>query len=273
MTDLKPLMICADDFAQDEETNEAVLSLVSRRRLSAVSCFTDSPLWPDSGRALVSVSNRILLGLHFNLSLPFGFGEKPLAIWIARALARRIDRAAIYTALRRQIESFAAVTGRLPDYIDGHEHVHAFPMVRDVVSRVAAELGASHPVRIRDLSTFRGATDARLKRAAIRFMALARHSIPDDWRLNTALAGDYSLSSDAEYAELFASWLAALPAGGLIMCHPRRAAGGRGATAGNEEFRFLSSSRLDALLSRSACRLFEQADLPPSAAQDAAASL
>ena len=49
--------------------------------------------------------------------------------------ARRLDGAEIEAELGRQLDRFEDAFGRRPDYIDGHQHVHQLPVVRDVVLR------------------------------------------------------------------------------------------------------------------------------------------
>ena len=46
-----------------------------------------------------------------------------------------------------QVEAFVTAFGRPPDFIDGHQHVHLFPQVRDAVLKVAAETAPSAWVR------------------------------------------------------------------------------------------------------------------------------
>ena len=137
MSELKPILLCADDFAQSRAISAGILALARAGHVSAVSCFTDSPLWPELGRELTDARKDLLIGLHFNLTFPFGFGERPLWHWMIRSIANRLDATALRAALARQLTSFIEVAGRRPDYIDGHQHVHAFPHIRDLVAEAA----------------------------------------------------------------------------------------------------------------------------------------
>ncbi|HEX5419482.1 MAG TPA: ChbG/HpnK family deacetylase, partial [Gammaproteobacteria bacterium] len=152
----RSLILCADDFALDEAVSEGILRLVEARRVSAVSCFADAPSWPEAGARLRDLSGReIALGLHFNLTERFGFGERPLGYWIAAGVLRAVNARAIGRHLQRQIERFREIAGRLPAFIDGHQHVHAFPVVRDAVAAAAAE-AAPRPIPLRDVRRFFG---------------------------------------------------------------------------------------------------------------------
>lgn len=254
MNEAKELILCADDFAQDAATTSGILSLVRKQRLSAVSCFTDSPLWPTAGGTLCADAGGVLLGLHFNLSHDFGFGERPLGHWIRRSALGALERAPLREALERQIDRFTSITGRLPDYIDGHHHVHAFPVIRDVVDETAAS-AAGRPIPVRDVSRPIGATDAPLKRLAIRRLAALRRRPMRAPALNASFAGDYSLSPGARFDALFADWLSGSAPGGLIMCHPRRAEPGETPLAGDAELAFLASAAFEEALAAHRCRL------------------
>jgi chitin disaccharide deacetylase len=261
----KRVVLCADDFACDHSVSEAILELVDARRLSAVSCFTDSPLWPALGQTLRERSSDIYVGLHFNLTEPFGHGERPRANWIARAISATIDRRAVRAHLQRQFAEFRRVFGRSPDFVDGHEHVHAFPGIRSVVHGFVAELTECHPVRVRMLTPPFGGTDAALKRLVIQTLArLGRREGPAAAAFNRGFAGDYSLDPGADYERLFAGWLVGAPDGGLIMCHPRCGPGSGRPTAGQHEHAFLRSDRCKRLFSEAGVGLARPADrFPP----------
>ncbi len=254
----KSLIVCADDFAFDDARNAAILRLASSGRISAVSCLTDAPSWRRAGVALRDLDATVAVGVHFNLTERYGHGERPLVEWMLRALARRIDGAAVRAELTRQLDKFTDVLGRRPDYIDGHQHVHAFPVIREIVQAVAAELARERPIRVRAVSPPFGATDASFKRRVIQL--LARGAWPEGaaaLRMNGAFGGDYSLTAAAPYARLFADWIAAAPDGAMVMCHP--ACGEQAPAAALQEFDFLSGDEYAALLAAHGVELVPRA--------------
>lgn len=259
---IREVVLCADDFAQDEAVNAAVLRLVESDRLSAVSCFTDAPSWNRAGSELRARGERVFLGLHFNLTRPFGCGERPLAEWIVRGLVGRIDARGVRAHLERQFDAFVAVIGRPPDFIDGHQHVHALPVIRSVVNDFVATLRQNCSVRVRAVSPAFGRTDAPFKRWVIQRLARARPSplAAAAAPLNAGFGGDYSLRRWADYEHLFADWLAQAPDGGLIMCHPALGPVRAAETAGQREYRFLASGRCRGLLAAYGCKLARRPD-------------
>jgi predicted glycoside hydrolase/deacetylase ChbG (UPF0249 family) len=144
----RAIVICADDYGQGPAISTGIRDLAARGVLSAVSCLTLCPAWEAEGRALMPLADRIDIGLHLCLTqfAPLGpvAGLSPdggaackggvgLAAVIAAALAGRLDQASVAAEFTRQLDRFVAVTGRLPDFLDGHQHVHILPVVRRAV--------------------------------------------------------------------------------------------------------------------------------------------
>jgi predicted glycoside hydrolase/deacetylase ChbG (UPF0249 family) len=60
---------------------------------------------------------------------------------VARALAGRLPLDEIEAEIARQLDRFEAVLGRRPDFVDGHQHVHALPGIRSALLRVLSGRG------------------------------------------------------------------------------------------------------------------------------------
>jgi predicted glycoside hydrolase/deacetylase ChbG (UPF0249 family) len=171
-----------------------------------------------------------------------------LGYWIARCLSRTVDAVEVSAHLRRQWDNFTTVVGRRPDFIDGHQHVHAFPVLRSIVRDFLATLRQNEGVPVRAISPPFGSTDAPLKRSIIQALGRIGPQPAVDCPFNVGFAGDYSLKPHAEYERLFAGCLAGAPDRGLIVCHPGLAAASGGPTARQQEYRFLASARCVELL-------------------------
>jgi hypothetical protein len=179
-----------------------------------------------------AAAKRASIGLHVTLTAPFAPRSQDfeptrhgtfltLATTLRRAHLRALQPARLRDEIARQFETFTAVFGRPPDFVDGHHHVHLFPQIRDAVLRVTQELAPRAWVRqCGQLSARRRLTDHKallLDTLSRRFRRLAAdHGL----RTNPAFAGTYSLRADTAYARLFASFLDGLPDGGVVMCHP-----------------------------------------------------
>jgi len=247
---LRTVIVCADDFGESEAKSAAILTLVRHERISAVSCMTESSLWEAYGSRLRREGVHAQIGLHFDLTSSCGGPAKGLAVLMTQSLLGRVDTANVRAQLERQLGSFERVIGRPPDFIDGHEHVHAFPQIASIVRGVAAERPG---MRVRSLAVMFGRTDAPLKRLVIRTMAAlgSREARGREVALplNTAFAGDYSMRGSADFPALFESWLDAAPSGALIMCHPSLTG------SGARELEYLRSAGYLEALQRSGVRL------------------
>ncbi|TDR82714.1 ChbG/HpnK family deacetylase [Paludibacterium purpuratum] len=221
---MRRLVLCADDFAQSPGISRGILELIGAGRLSATSVFAQSPYWRELASELAPLP--VDVGLHFNLTEPLGQPVRGLSYWLLASQLRLLARADLRDRLLAQIDAFCDALGRLPDYLDGHQHVHALPVVRQALTEAIALRWhdrappyVRRPDRLADLgdSGFKGQV---LKQCCHGFSAhLQRHGLTGpDW-----FAGLYSLTPGADFAALMQRWLARLPDGALIMCHPGHA--------------------------------------------------
>ncbi|WP_374352619.1 ChbG/HpnK family deacetylase [Chitinimonas sp.] len=218
----KALILCADDFALNLPVSEAIVALMAAGRLSVTSCMSDAPAWSEHGSELRRHGWEARAGLHFNLTEAFeGLPAQALSKVMLAAHLRRLGRGRLRDAFARQLDRYEAVMGAAPAFVDGHQHVHLFPQVRHVLLGVMAERYQQRPW-MRSLANMVGPMPAS-KALALKLMganAHARAARKQGVPLIPAFAGLYSLSADADFGSLMQQWLAALPDGGLMMCHP-----------------------------------------------------
>ncbi|MBS0303746.1 MAG: ChbG/HpnK family deacetylase, partial [Proteobacteria bacterium] len=67
----KPLVLCADDYAQHAGVTQAVLALADAGRLTATSAMVLSPRWPADAAPLRERRGRIDVGLHLDFTSDF----------------------------------------------------------------------------------------------------------------------------------------------------------------------------------------------------------
>jgi len=121
-----------------------------------------------------------------------------------------------------QLQKFITAFGRLPDFVDGHQHVHLFPQIREallsVVKNVASNVWVRQCGRIGPLHKRVAVGKAiALDILSNGFRRLAnRYGV----RVNPAFAGTYGFAKDADYAQIFPKFLRGLPDGSVVMCHP-----------------------------------------------------
>ena len=233
----RSIAFCADDVGLVGGVADTVAALAAERRLSSASCVTTAAAWPSEGAALGNATKALEgfeLGLHFNLTEGAPRSPELARVWpqlpglkelIVRAHLGALPLAALASEWRAQSDAFADVVGRLPAHVDGHQHVHHLPQVRDVVLEKIATLASRTRPAVRNTGRLIGPGHA-LKRMVIEGTggrALLHDLLATGLRHNEALLGVYDFRGD--YRPLVRGWLAAAPQrGGLVFCHPKRGA-------------------------------------------------
>ena len=259
------ISVCVDDFGQHEGINRAALELADRQRVSAISCLVDGPAWHPGACALQAHAGRVEVGLHLNFTEDFGQGAcHALTALIRRSYGRLLDRAQIRTAIARQFDRFEQAMDRLPDFVDGHQHVHQLPVIRDqLILAMNERYGSARPW-----------LRSTLPPAACRTSGLPLSAVAKSWLIGRlgakslhALAGRYGYPqnhclvgvygfelSEADYLQKMKQWLDCASDGDVLMCHPSLPWAGEDPLqdARNQEYRALSSETFSALL-ESAC--------------------
>ena len=232
--------LCADDFAMTRGVSRAILSLAGLGRLSATSVMTTMPHWRELAPALREHEAELAIGLHLNLTLgrpatamarlaPDGrlpaFGRLAIESLTGR-LREPAVRTAIAAEIAAQLDLFAEVFGREPDYVDGHQHVHVLPGVRGPLLACLGSRGLAGRLWLRDPADDLAAIFAR--RGPI-VKALVIAMLARGWRnaaatggfaTNHGFAGVSAFRSTGDFGTEFASFLVAPGPRHLVMCHP-----------------------------------------------------
>ncbi|HBI21265.1 MAG TPA: cellobiose phosphorylase [Legionella sp.] len=218
----KHIILCADDYGQNEAISAGILRLVQLGRINAVSCMVNMPSWAQASSALIGMKSSLYIGLHLNLTdgVPF----TPLPVLIKNAYLRRLNVQAIAAEIQTQINAFVDAMEVYPDFIDGHQHVHQLPMVRDALLLVYKRMGLKAFIRNthngwHDLWSFQGFPKRQLI-ALLGGMTLRRLLVKQGISSNTSFAGIYPFHQSAHYRDYFKPFLGQIQEGGLIMCHP-----------------------------------------------------
>ena len=275
---MKRIILCADDYAQSAAISTGILQLVEQRRLSAVSCFTESDFWSHSENTLLTHREHIDIGLHFNLTQPFPSSSSPalpLNRVMGLALSGRIDRAQIVKSLRTQLDRFETIAKQMPDFVDGHQHVHVLPGIRHiVVGELEQRYGQKKPY-LRAVNPRLSTQGDFIKELVLKLLGRGFADLAQRHRMRTnrGFAGIYSLQPQADFAALMHRWISAADNGDLLMCHPGACVTNHSGTHANDdsdpiavtrprELAFLLSAEFAALLSRNAIRLSRFCDIP-----------
>ena len=224
---MKRISLCADDFGMHPAISEAIVRLAQNQRLNATSCLVTSNFWSSDFALLRPLKEHIDIGLHLNftegkgLSDHFKKGLPGLSNMLWKSHCRLFSSEQIEDEIRAQLEQFMFVSGLRPDFIDGHQHIHHLPQIRNALLKVLAEKELD-TLWIRSVTPLIMNTSSLKSRMIEGSGARAfRHMIQSTpLKTNPAFAGVYSLSENENFSQLMPFWLESLPDKGLIMCHP-----------------------------------------------------
>ena len=223
------LMLCADDFGLDAGISIAIARLAHAGRLNAVSCLSAGAGWAADAEWLRDMPAAVSLGLHFNLTHGQPLSRRLARVWprlpsLARLTAQAhlglLPRAALLAEFHAQFGAYVKALERPPNFIDGHQHVHHLPVVRNIILDAVEHIQPMPALRSTAPVQGSGAGIKRwlIERAGGLGLAreLRRRVIPH----NTALLGVYDFAR-TDYRALMQGWLASVPPeGALLMCHP-----------------------------------------------------
>ncbi|MBC7699789.1 ChbG/HpnK family deacetylase [Aquabacterium sp.] len=220
---MKSLIVTADDYAMSPAIDEGILALVHAGRVGATSCLVLSPRWPEAARSLTrQVLAQCHVGLHLDLT-EFAAHPQALGRLILKACARQLDPAALRQAIVAQLDRFEATLGQAPHYVDGHQHVHQLPQVRQCLVQVLAQrypAGGPRPwLRISDARVAQGWKGRLI--AALGSGPLRRLARQQGFATTDRLLGVYDFDGHApRYLTRLAHWLPHTQGVTALMCHP-----------------------------------------------------
>lgn len=229
-----PVALCADDYGLSPGVDLGILALATQSRITALSCMTASPRWPQAATGLKPLFGAVDIGLHFTLTQLAPLGQMPrlapggifppMGRLYGQAALRAVDADEIAQELERQLRAFVAATGREPDFLDGHHHVHQLPVVRKVVARIWDKRTGW----IRNTATpfssilARGVAQPRAAVLAFYGQAARRVWTSSGITTNSDFAGVRNFDEREPYRVLMRRYLTGARPGLLIMCHPGR---------------------------------------------------
>ncbi len=244
----RSLAVCVDDFGLHAGVNAAVLDLLALDRISAVSCLVDGVAWQEGAPALKAGAyaerpgggRRADVGLHLNFTEcldPVAQAACPthgLGALIQATYQRQLDPALLRREVARQWDRFEAVWGAAPDFVDGHQHVHQLPQVRDALAAVLADKPQGPRPWVRRCRApgwrawmaprYWGDAFKAEVIGALGSTALAGAMLSLGLPTSGHLLGVYPFDADeSAYLQRWRRWLAQLaPQGDVIMCHPAK---------------------------------------------------
>ncbi|TPI16978.1 ChbG/HpnK family deacetylase [Mesorhizobium sp. B4-1-3] len=228
----RSIRLIADDYGLAPGVSGAILDLIERGRLTGTSCMTGFPEWEEAAARIRPFRRRAAIGLHLTLTDQIAAtgssslapeGKLPGLAALALPVRRgRIDERNIHAELDAQYDRFTEALAGPPDHIDGHQHVHFLPVVRNwLLARFA---GSTRKPALRGAPGFPGLDAAAAKIAAIAALAAGFNSTMRQagFSVMMPLSGIYDWRQPEKFASTLRGAVDTLPEQGLFMCHPGR---------------------------------------------------
>lgn len=225
--------LIADDYGLGEGHDGVMRQLLRDHAIDGVSVLVSDTFTRDRARRLAGamVRGEQQVGLHFNLTLamPGVPAMGGIGALVARSALGRLDAEAAAAALRVQFDRFTRAFGRAPDFIDGHQHVHALPaLAARLLDETAALMPDGHAWWVRSSApATRMARMMTLRRAGLKAWPIMRHGLA-----LRDLARDRSIETNDDFGGILRLDRPDFAARGLraaidrprpgivVMCHP-----------------------------------------------------
>ena len=264
-----PFILIADDYALTDGVSRAICELLDKGRLSGTGAMTNQPGWPSLAPALQPFFDKRDLGLHLTLTLGAPLGNMPklaadgvlptLGKILSGALSGQLSRNEIAEEIIRQIGAFEDHTGRLPDFIDGHQHVHVLPTVRAALFEAIERYRSGWRPWLRvpadrfGAIMARGTTVGKSLFIALLGQGFAASARKRGFPVNDSFSGVSDFKADGSFADDFRRYLLVAGRRHLVMCHPGHSDEALAALdpvtkARDEECAFLNSDAFDTLM-------------------------
>ncbi|KZK86875.1 hypothetical protein PsAD46_02674 [Pseudovibrio sp. Ad46] len=229
------MRLVADDYAYTSEISKSILWLLENDKIQGTSCMVVTDAWPKDVTALKVLSKQrpdIQIGLHITLTGDWLKPSSSALEWAAfptmpqlllKSHLRKLNTCQIEKEIASQIENFQRDFGRLPDFVDGHEHVHLFPQIRNACVKALHAAGFKGWVR-QCGGPLKGVLKRphRFKSLFLNYLSWLFKKQADryDIRYNRDFAGIYDFSMKSDFSGLLEIWQQTASQDSVCMCHP-----------------------------------------------------
>jgi chitin disaccharide deacetylase len=227
---MKQIIVNADDYGYSPGIDAAILDLAEKNVVTATTALVCSPRWPEAAKLLRDAP--LSAGLHLDFTNGFAPTNKgadlPVKQLILKAWSRSLSRAAVAQSVNEQLDKFEQAMGRAPAIVDGHEHCHQFPVIREALidALVHRYAQAANKPLLRNTAphAWRGSKAALI--GALGSRSLRRLARQAGFAMSGDFAGVYDFASSSDLRGLWQQWLQSLQAQKedtgkmMIMCHP-----------------------------------------------------
>lgn len=234
----RQLFVVADDFGIGPEVSRGILDLLRLGSVTSTVLLANSPFVDDAMRLWRNAGKPGEMGWHPNLTM-----DRPLAQPDSvhsllngdeqfaslgtlgfRMITGQLRYAHIVNELDAQYRRCHDLIGAPPALVNGHKHIHIFPVIGSALAEVLQRWRVRPYIRrvVEPLASLRRVPGARVKRVFLTTLGAlaARRQRSHGFPGNDTLAGitDPKWVNDPQF---FARWLELIPGRGVeLMVHP-----------------------------------------------------
>ena len=231
-------VLCADDYGLSPAVSAGIRQALAARRINATGAMTNLPDWPNAAPLLAPYLGHAQIGVHLNLTVGAPLASAPnlapqgklpgIAFYLRQRNLPQAMAGEVAAEIARQFDAFESAMGRTPDFVDGHQHVHALRPVRGLLLAEMERRGWAGRVWLRDSADkpsrilARGVETKKALLLAWFAHGFAKAARSRGFAVNEGFAGFSAFDPARDYASDFERYLRAPGPRHLVMCHPGR---------------------------------------------------
>jgi predicted glycoside hydrolase/deacetylase ChbG (UPF0249 family) len=231
-------VLCADDYGLSPAVSAGIRQALAARRINATGAMTNLPDWPNAAPLLAPYLDHTQIGVHLNLTVGAPLASAPnlapqgklpgIAFYLRQRNLPQAMAGEVAAEIARQFDAFESAMGRTPDFVDGHQHVHALRPVRGLLLAEMERRGWAGRLWLRDSADkpsrilARGVETKKALLLAWFANGFAKAARSRGFAVNEGFAGFSAFDPARDYASDFERYLRAPGPRHLVMCHPGR---------------------------------------------------
>lgn len=147
---MKRLIVNADDLGYSKGVNEGIVKGHGEGIVTSTSLMVNGKA-ASHGVQLATQNPNLGLGLHFQIE-----DDDLQILWQTKRFFGTVLIEKTERAFLEQVEEFKKLTGRLPDHIDSHHHIHKMPRIYPFIRKWCRENNVPYRLKINFIDSFFG---------------------------------------------------------------------------------------------------------------------
>ena len=229
----RSIYTCIDDYGLGLVHNEIIRKIVETGVISGVTTFVGMKNFQNEATALKALLNKtnFQIGLHLDFIEFFPFMKESrylssdtfCTIFLIFQSLGLLNKKSITESIVKQLDIFQKSFGQLPDFIDGHYHLHQTKVPCDILIHILEEKEFAGWVRSTSMHSELNNLSIvnKIKKRYLSLIGMkAQEKILKNFRTNLSFVGYTDLKSNNEYVIQLNNQLEFVTGPTLFMLHP-----------------------------------------------------